>query len=154
MWEVAIEVGDVVSPEGGEGAGGELIWAREGGEEAASYHAGEVLSLGVAARNSGVTQWLRGTPGQAGSVHVTAVWRRADAPAYELTQIGMLPCDVSAGQEISFPVALQAPREPGDYTLSLWLDHVGSGYLAEPLQLPVSVTLSIRRFSWHSVCIA
>jgi Dolichyl-phosphate-mannose-protein mannosyltransferase len=139
-WESGIDVGAVTSPEDGEGAAGELAWAREGGEQPAAHHTGEVLSLDVAVRNSGGTQWLRGTPGQAGSVHVAAVWRRADAPPYEPTQIGMLPCDLSVGQALSFPVALQAPREPGDYTLSLWLDCVGAGYLAGPLLLPVSVT--------------
>ena len=138
-WESDIEVGIVVSSGGSEVTAGELAWARERGEETAAYHTGEVLSLSVTARNSGVTQWLRGTPGQAGSVHVTAVWRRADVPAYELTQIGMLPCDLSPEQSLSFPVALQAPREPGDYTLTLFLDCVGAGYIAEPLQLPVRV---------------
>ncbi|MEW6553636.1 MAG: glycosyltransferase family 39 protein [Actinomycetota bacterium] len=141
VWESEVEVGGVALPGEGAGAAGELSWAREDGEPAAACHTGEVLSLDVAVRNGGVAQWPRGMVGTAGSVHVTAVWKRAGAPAYELTQTGLLPCDVSAGQEISFPVALQAPREPGEYTLWLWLDDAGNGYFTEPLQLPVGISL-------------
>jgi len=139
-WESEVEVGDIALPGESGVTAGELAWAWESEGQAAAHHAGEVFSLEVTARNSGATQWLRGAPGMAGGVRVSAVWKRADAPAYELVQIGMLPCDTSVGQELSFPVPLQAPREPGEYTLTLRLDHVGSGYLTEPLQLPVTVT--------------
>jgi hypothetical protein len=139
-WQSDVEVGDVALPGEARITAGELSWEQEGGEQAAVYHAGEVLSLDVAVRNGGDTLWQRGAPGEARAVQVSAKWKRADAPGYELTQVGLLPCDVSAGQELTFPVALQAPREPGEYTLSLWLDVVGLGYLAEPLQLSIGVS--------------
>jgi hypothetical protein len=137
-WEKSMVIDSVVSSADGEGTDGELAWAREEGEDT-FYHTGEVLSLDVHARNSGETQWLRGTPGMAGSVHVAAVWRRGDILSYEVTQIGMLPCDVSPGQELSFPVVLQAPRDAGEYTLTLWLDCVDARQLGTPLEIPVRV---------------
>lgn len=111
----------------------------EGPQRDISLEPGDVFSIPLALHNTSAAEWERQNAQIAGSVVITAVWTREDDPAYNLQEQGMLPGDVSAGQEAVFPIELQAPREAGSYTLTLSLNCLGVTYIGQPLQLKASV---------------
>ena len=136
-WEGDIAVEALTSTQAVADLQGELM--RQGGDEVLRLDAGEVFSLPVELSNGSPAEWERQSPEVAGSVVITAVWSREGDAGYRMQQQGMLPGDVSAGQAVLFPIALQAPREAGRYVLRLSLNCLGVSYVGGPLDIPVIV---------------
>lgn len=101
---------------------------------------GELFSFPVLVANLGTSGWSREVPGDIGRVEVTAFWDSTEAPELREVQHGLLPCDLSPGQRSAFFVALQAPRSPGDYTLSLGLNCL----CVSPMGTPVTISVEVR----------
>jgi hypothetical protein len=112
-------------------------------QEEVRLFTGEVFSLGVQAYNDGDTMWQRERSSVEGSVVITAVWTREGDPDYEMVQQGMLPSDISPRQFPAFPIALQAPTEPGAYTLTLRLNCLAVTYIGDPVVIPVTVSREV-----------
>lgn len=144
-WRAGIEVGETAGVDSGQAVDGRLDWGSDASATVPPgaglrFHPGEVLSLAVTASNQGETLWERERESIRGSVGVTAVWTRDDDPGYEMQQQGMLPCDLSPGQGLAFPIALQAPTGPGAYVLTLRLNCLGVQYVGGPVVIPVTVS--------------
>jgi len=152
-WEAEIDVGEVAAVDSGQSIGGSLLlWTPAksslGGvpttdtlvDVALRLYPGEVFSPDMEAFNTGSTQWERERPTVEGSVAITAVWTREGDPDFEMVQQGMLPCDISPGQRIAFPIALQAPTAAGSYTLTLRLNCLGITYIGDPIVIPVTTS--------------
>ena len=151
-WVEDIVVTGVASVDSGEIIDGSLALAgsetepadaNAAGEEAASalrLYPGDAFSLEVEAANGGGASWQRERETVEGSVVITAAWTREGDPEYEMIQQGMLPCDISPGQILAFPIALQAPTETGSYTLTLRLNCLGVTLIGDPIVIPVTVT--------------
>jgi hypothetical protein len=153
-WEAEIDVEEVASVDSGQPIGGSLLlWTPAASslsgvpttdtlvDVALRLYPGEVFSLDMEAFNTGSTQWERERSTVEGSVAITAVWTREGDPDFEMVQQGMLPCDISPGQRIGFPIALQAPTAVGSYTLTLRLNCLGITYIGDPIVIPVTVSL-------------
>jgi hypothetical protein len=140
-WEEDIAVAESPSIESGQPCDGSLTWVSE--EEGLQLWPGEVFSPFVEADNLGQVQWLREKADIVGSVGITAVWTKEGDQDYEMQQQGMLPCDISPGQEELFPIALQAPRDTGQYNLSLHLNCLGVQYIGEPIIIPVTIGVNL-----------
>jgi hypothetical protein len=137
-WEEEVTVEGVPSAQPGEAYGGRLAWVHQG-DAALGFYPGEVFSLDMGAENLGPPEWERERTTIVGSVGITALWTKEGDPGYQMQQQGMLPSDISPGQALDFPIALQAPREAGSYTLTLRLNCLGIQYIGEPVTIPVEV---------------
>lgn len=114
--------------------------AEPGGEELRlRFNPGELFSLPVSAANLGASGWDRDLPGEAGRVEVTAFWDPEEAPELRSVQHGLLPCDMSPGQMEVFYVALQAPLQTGDYTLTVALNCLCVTQIGETVTVRVEV---------------
>ncbi len=129
----------VTTHEGGPGGGSLALLPREG-EEAPDLSPGLVFAPYVKACNLGPALWERESSSVTGSVGVKATWTSSGDPEYGLSQFGMLPCDLSPGQELTFPVPLQAPTEAGTDILTLQLECLGVGFAGEPVSITVTVS--------------
>ncbi|MDY6794595.1 MAG: glycosyltransferase family 39 protein [Actinomycetota bacterium] len=136
-WDLEVAVGGVPDNQSGGTNLGEL--ALDSGKDTLVRYPAETFSLFVRARNQGGTQWPRDSGEPVGSVGITAVWNRNDDPDYEMQQQGMLPCDMSPSQALIFPIALQAPVEDGEYTLTMRINILGVEYLGTPVTLTLNV---------------
>ncbi|MDI6874285.1 hypothetical protein [Candidatus Solincola sp.] len=114
-----------------DGTGSEVIRLR--------LEPGELFSLPVQAANLGTSGWVRYLPGETGRVEVTAFWNPEEAPELRAVQHGLLPCDMSPGQQAAFSVALQAPLSPGDYNLTLALNCLYVAQISKPVTVRVEV---------------
>ena len=102
--------------------------------------AGACFSLALLTRNDGSALWEREREGVVGTVAVTAWWTQEKDPEWEMVQQGSLPCDLAPGQEVIFPIPLQAPSEEGEYSLTLRLNCLGITYIGEPLTFSIKVS--------------
>lgn len=151
VWSADIKVAGVASVDSGQAINGALNLALDisgigppGADtpvvEGLGHYPGEVFSLGMEVSNDEPTIWERERATVEGSVVITAVWTREGDPEYEMVQQGMLPCDISPGQALAFPIALQAPTEVGSYTLTLRLNCLGITYIGDPVIIPVTIS--------------
>ncbi|MEW6553645.1 MAG: hypothetical protein AB1384_05105 [Actinomycetota bacterium] len=150
-WETDVTVAAMPSTNSNHATDGTLAWdqAREApgppGEEAVlSFNRATVFSLEMTAANLGDTRWRRGgmlagSIVDKGAIAISALWNKVDDPGFVVGQVGMIPCDVSPGQELSFPITLQTPYEDGEYTLTLRLKVMGSQYMGEATVIRVHV---------------
>lgn len=101
----------------------------------------ERLTLTMTARNTGGARWLAAAPGDTGAVRLGWRWWRAGTPLGEGR--AYLLRDVPPGATVRISPDLQAPDDPGAYTLVLdmvserltWFEQRGSA----PIRLPVTV---------------
>ncbi len=143
-WESDVTVADIPSTNSNHTSDGALAWDRAQ-EAVLSFNRATLFSLEMTAANLGDTRWRRGgvlAGGEAdkGAVAISAVWNKVEDPGFVVGQLGMIPCDMSPGQELSFPITLQTPYEDGEYTLTLRLKIMGSKYIGEATVIRVSVS--------------
>jgi hypothetical protein len=152
-WETDVTVTEVPSTLSDHPSDGALAWNQ--GQEVQdtptlqeaelSFNRATIFSLEMTAADLGETLWRRGGvlagggPDK-GAVAISAVWNKVDDPGFVIGQLGMIPCDMSPGQGLSFPITLQTPYEDGEYTLTLRLKVMGSQYMGEAVVIRVDVS--------------
>jgi hypothetical protein len=142
-WESEINVAALPSDPSGHDKDGELMLrgAQEPQEPVFTLYPAILFNLEMEAVNLGPGQWQRGGPLAMDTVAVSASWSREKDTGYMVNQMGKIPCDVSPGQRLLFPITLQAPYEEGDYILTLRLKVMGVQYLGEPVIVHVHVDM-------------
>lgn len=152
-WRIPITVTAIPAGDKEEGFAGTLsldlsslgrrsfVVQEEGGRDPANImlrlNVGQLFSLPVIAINQGTSGWIRDLPEEIGRVEITAFWDSEEAPELRTVQHGMLPCDLSPGQQAAFSVALQAPLRPGTYTLNIILNRLCVSEIGKPVTIKV-----------------
>ena len=152
-WETNVAVADIPSTNSNHPSDGALAWDEAPdtqdtptpGGTTLSFNRATIISLEMTAANLGDTRWRRGgvlagAVVDKGAVAISAVWNKVDDPGFVVSQLGMIPCDISPGQDLSFPITLQTPYEDGEYTLTLRLKIMGSKYIGEATVIRVDVS--------------
>jgi hypothetical protein len=106
------------------------------------FRAGAKATIEFYARNTGSAVWLARPPSPAGSVGLGYTWHNASGKEVRTGRI-YLQYPVYPGSDYTFMGPIDAPDEPGDYTLSLelvselvtWFHDVG----VKPINIKVEV---------------
>ena len=101
------------------------------------------LSIMVRAENTGKAVWLAAAEGDRGTVRLGWRWFKADQLVHGMEGRRPIHYDIFPGQSYAFHAQVDAPAQPGDYTLELdlvselvsWFASQGTA----PLRAPVRV---------------
>lgn len=90
--------------------------------------------------NTGQAQWLADSKDESkiGVVRLAIRFQQGDETTWEEQRIS-LPCDVSPGQTVVFPVLLRVPRDPGRYHLFIGMTDEGFAWFGQVVETDMNV---------------